>query len=218
MLGRTFLILLLITFAIAGDRIALAQESSPEEEDIQIVDFKWGFDGYSRYKTFVPLRIVIKNRSPIEKSLHMQLSRDDSIHADGEVLEQDIVLSPETTRVLQMTPFVSDPGETWTLRWGKSEEESLSVKGQTADDGIVFITSATDLIHRSGSLPVMKDDEFPTSVTALDALRVVLLDQEPRWSGARRKAFQEWLLKGGKVVVLDQPDGTRPSSPTGSSS
>jgi len=61
----------------------------------------------------------------------------------------------------------------------------------------------------------MKDDEFPTSITALDALRVVFLDQEPRWTGARRKAFQEWLLKGGKVVVLAQPDGTAPKFANG---
>jgi len=215
MLGRTFLLLILMGIAVTGERIAQAQGRSPAGADIQVLDAKWGFDGYARYKTFVPLRIVMKNLSPTERQLHLRLTRADSLNEQGEVLEQEIVLSGKTTRVVQMTPFVSDPGETWTLRWGESEEESLPIKSQTADDGIVFITSTTDLIHRSGSLPVMNEDEFPTSVTALDALRVVFLDQEPRWTGARRKAFQEWLLKGGKVVVLDLPDGATPKFANG---
>ncbi len=209
------LLTVLLLFAVTGARTTSAQETSPAEADIQVLDAKWGFDGFSRYKSFVPLRIVMKNRSPQLQTLKLQLTRADALHDQGEVLEQEITLSADTTRVIVMNPFVSDPGETWTLRWGQSEAESLPVKGQSADDGIVFITSTADLIHRSGSLPVMNEDEFPTSVTALDALRVVFLDQEPRWPGARRKAFQEWLLKGGKVVVLNLPDGSTPKFANG---
>ena len=211
MLGRLFLIHL---FVLAGAGKLLAQETASEPADIQVLDAKWGFDGFSRYKTFVPLRIVMKNRGP-QKTLRVQLTRADALNDQGEVLEQEVTLSPDTTRVIVLSPFVSDPGETWTLRWGQGEEDSLPIKGQSADDGIVYIASTTDLIHRTGSLPVMQEDEFPTSVTALDALRVVFLDQEPRWPGARRKAFQEWLLKGGKVVVLNLPDGSTPKFANG---
>ncbi len=213
MSGRLCLILLL--FAFASDSITWAQETAPDKADIQVLDAKWGFDGFSRYKTFVPLRIVMKNRSPEHKTFNLQLTRADALSDQGEVLEQEITLSADTTRVIVMSPFVSDPGETWTLRWGHGEDESLPIKAQSADDGMVFMTSAADLIHRSGSLPVMNEDEFPTSVTALDALRVVFLDQEPRWPGARRKAFQEWLLKGGRVVVLNLPDGSTPKFANG---
>ncbi len=212
MLRRLFLILLL--FASVGVRSTSAMEPAPAEAGIQVLDAKWGFDGFSRYKTFVPLRIVMKNSGPA-KTLRIQLTRADALNDQGEVLEQEVTISEETTRVIVLSPFVSDPGETWTLRWGPSEEESLPIKGQSADDGIVFISTKSDLIHRSGSLPVIDEDEFPTSVTALDALRVVFLDQEPRWPGARRKAFQEWLLKGGKVVVLNLPDGTTPKFANG---
>lgn len=195
--------------------LARSQETSPEASDIQIVEAKWGFDGFSRYKTFVPLRIVIKNRSATQKTLQLRLSREDSIQSIGESLEQEVIISAETTRVAQMTPFVSDPGDTWTLRWGDSEAESLPIKSDSADDGVVFIASTSDLFHRTGSLHVMRDDEFPTSITQLDALRVVFLDQEPRWTGARRKSFQEWLLKGGLVVVLNNTDGTTPTFANG---
>ena len=205
----------LLLFALAGASTTSAQETAPEEADIQILDAKWGFDGFSRYKTFVPLRIVMKNRSSELKTIKLQLTRADALNDQGEVLEQEVTINTDTTRVVVMSPFVSDPGEMWTLHWGEGEDESLPIKAQSADDGIVFITSTADLIHRSGSLPIMNEDEFPTSVTALDALRVVFLDQEPRWPGARRKAFQEWLLKGGQVVVLDLPDGSTPKFANG---
>lgn len=194
---------------------AWTQDPPPEALDIQIVEAKWGFDGFSRYKTFVPLRIVIRNRGATQKTLQLQLSREDSVRSIGESLEQEVVISAETTRVAEMTPFVSDPGDTWTLRWGDTEAESLPIKSDSADDGVVFIASTSDLVHRTGSLPVMRDDEFPTSVTKLDALRVVFLDNEPRWTGARRKSFQEWLLKGGQVVVLNNTDGTTPKFSNG---
>ena len=194
---------------------AWTQDTPPEALDIQIVEAKWGFDGFSRYKTFVPLRIVIRNRGATQKTLQLRLSREDSVRSIGESLEQEVVISAETTRVAEMTPFVSDPGDTWTLRWGDTEAESLPIKSDSADDGVVFIASTSDLVHRTGSLPVMRDDEFPTSVTKLDALRVVVLDNEPRWTGARRKSFQEWLLKGGQVVVLNNTDGTMPKFSNG---
>ncbi|MFO1006765.1 MAG: hypothetical protein U0929_12465 [Planctomycetaceae bacterium] len=205
---RRLLILILcclIPFAVASVR---AQDASLEPLDIQIVEAKWGFDGFSRYKTFVPLRIVIRNRSATQRTLQLRLSREDSIQSVGESLEKEVSLSAETTRVVQMTPFVSDPGDTWTLRWGPTEAESLSIKSDSADDGVVFIVSSSTSSFRTGSLPIMRDDEFPTSITQLDALRVVLLDSEPRWTGGRKKSFQEWLLKGGKVVVLDNINGT----------
>ncbi len=208
-------VLLLLMFVGSAGQTAAAQELASEEDDLQVLDAKWGFDGFSRYKTFVPLRVVMKNRSQEQKTLKIQLTRADSISELGEVLEQEVTISGETTRVILLSPFVSDPGEEWTLRWGEGEAESQVIKGQSADDGIVFITSKTDLIHRSGSLPVMDEGEFPTSITSLDALRVVFIDQEPRWPGARRKAFQEWVLKGGKVVVLDLPDGSVPKFANG---
>ena len=208
MWNRSLLILILwclIPFTVAAVR---AQDASPETLDIQIVEAKWGFDGFSRYKTFVPLRIVVRNRGATQKTLQLRLSREDSIEALGETLEKELIISAETTRVVQMTPFVSDPGDTWTLRWGPTEAESQSIKSDSADDGVVFIVSSSEPSHRTGTLPIMRDDEFPTSITQLDALRVVLLDSEPRWTGARKKTFQEWLLKGGKVVVLDNINGT----------
>lgn len=208
------LLLIFMLFASAGAGSTSAMEPAPDQAGIQVLDAKWGFDGFSRYKTFVPLRVVMKNPGPA-KTLRIQLTRADALNDQGEVLEQEVTISAETTRVIVLSPFVSDPGETWTLRWGLTEEESLPIKGQSADDGIVFISTKADLIHRSGSLPVIDEDQFPTSVTALDALRVVFLDQEPRWTGARRKAFQEWLLKGGKVVVLNLPDGSTPKFANG---
>ena len=186
-----------------------AQDQDPEA-DIQIVDAKWGFDGHVRHKTFVPLRIVIKNRGMQQKNLLLRLTRADAFNAIGEALEQEISLSPETTRVVQMTPFVSDPGETWTLRWGPLDLESHSIKGIAADDGIALITSSSELSQRTGFLSAMDEDEFPTSVTGLDALRYLFLDHEPRWPPARRKAFEEWLLKGGVVIILNRVDGKLP--------
>ncbi len=192
-----------------------AEDASPHSSDIRIAEAKWGVDGFSRHRTFVPLRIVIKNRGSLQKTLLLRLSREDAISAQGEMLEQEVIVSPDTTRIVQMTPFVADPGDTWTLRWGDAEDESLPIRSNSAEDGIVLITPASELFSQTGSLPFMNDDEFPTSVTALDTLRVVFLYQEPPWTGARRKAFQEWLLKGGTVVVLNQPDETAPKFANG---
>ena len=86
---------------------AWTQDTPPEALDIQIVEAKWGFDGFSRYKTFVPLRIVIRNRGATQKTLQLRLSREDSVRSIGESLEQEVVISAETTRVAEMTPFVS---------------------------------------------------------------------------------------------------------------
>lgn len=185
-------------------------QSADSEGDIQIVDAKWGFDGHVRHKTFVPLRITIKNHGVQPRTLLLRLTRADAFNAIGESLEQEITISADTTRLVQMTPFVSDPGESWTLRWGDSDLESHTIKGISADDGICLITSSQELSQRTGFLSTMNEDEFPTSVTGLDALRFLFLDHEPRWPPPRRKALEEWLLKGGTVVILNRADGKAP--------
>lgn len=186
-----------------------AQISDPAA-DIQIVDAKWGFDGHVRPKTFVPLRIVIKNQGPQSRTLQLRLTRADAFNAIGEALEQEVTISQETTRVVQMTPFISDPGESWTLRWGESDSECHTIKGTSADDGIVLLTSPAELSQRTGFLSAMDENEFPTSVTGLDALRYLFLDHEPKWPAPRRKALEEWLLKGGVVLILNRADGKVP--------
>lgn len=191
----------------------LSAQTSDTANEIQIVEAKWGFDGHVRHKTFVPLRIVIRNKGVQQKTLLLKLSRADALNEVGESLEQELILSGETTRVVQMTPYISDPGETWSLRWGPADDELYSIKGVGADDGIAIITRRSELTQRTGFLSGMDEDEFPSSITGLDALRYLFLDREPRWPPARRKAFEEWLLKGGVVVLLNQVDGTTPEFP-----
>lgn len=193
-----------------GWAVCVEAQGADAEADIQVVDAKWGFDGHVRHKTFVPLRILIKNHEVQPRTLLLRLTRADAFNAIGESIEQEITISADTTRLVQMTPFVSDPGESWTLRWGESDLESHTIKGISADDGICLITSSQELSQRTGFLSAMDEDEFPTSVTALDALRFLFLDHEPRWPPPRRKALEEWLLKGGTVVVLNRADGKAP--------
>lgn len=181
-----------------------------DDMDIQIANAKWGVDGYSRYKTFVPLRVTIRNKSKSNRTLLLRLSRDQVLMEEADVLEQEVLLAAETTKVVHFVPFISDPGQVWMLRWGTTESESHVVQNQSADDGVVLIIPSESLNPRTGMIPTMKEDEFPTSITALDTLRILVLDQEPRWTGARRKSFEEWLIRGGKVVILNTPLGVPP--------
>jgi hypothetical protein len=66
------------------------------------------------------------------------------------------------------------------------------------------LQTAGGVLHR------FPTDLFPTSVTALDGLRGVVMDRPPRWQGARRQAFLDWLLLGGRVYLLQDEQGQYP--------
>ena len=104
---------------------------------------------------------------------------------------------------MQFHPYVQPMTYEWELVWGRSPREMLRLpEPRTGRPAFVFLESE-DAAARLGSDPrSFPAARFPATVTATDALKGVFLDREPEWDGARRRAFLDWLRRGGRLHLL----------------
>jgi hypothetical protein len=84
---------------------------------------------------------------------------------------------------------------------------------QIGEPATVLLYDPEDLQFAGGVLRRFEVNLFPASVTGTDALRGVVMDRPPRWQGARRQAFLDWLGRGGKVFLLQDEQGRFPTFP-----
>lgn len=208
---RSRLTLLLLTLAVAP--VASVVRAAEPRAEVAIERVQWGFDGKAPARTFVPLSVLVQNHSPgeFEGTLRLTKSLQLSEQIDA-VLERDVYLGPLSSRWVQLVPYVFDEWEQWQLTWVDLEAEPFKLPTPNAGDlATVLVYDPDELQTAGGVLHRFPTDLFPTSVTALDGLRGVVLDRPPRWQGARRQAFLDWLQLGGRVYLLQDDQGQYPN-------
>lgn len=189
--------------------------AAADADTVLVQQTYWGFDGTVVPRTFLPVSFLVQNVSPATVTVRLQLDRlvgfDKPI---GTVLEQEITLSGESARWVQFVPFIVDANESWTLSWGPGKKQRMELpQANLGRRATVLVFSRDDVTPPGGVLRRMPEELFPTSVTAMDGLRGVILNKPPYWQGGRARAFLEWLGSGGRVYVLYGPDGKFPEFP-----
>lgn len=187
--------------------VATAQNIEDSPSAIQVSDVEWGFDGTVRGKTFIPLRLNIKNPGDQGRDLTLRLLRSDGLSDVSEEYRQQIHVSAGISRRVQFLPFINDASDPWILRWGDGDDEMLELRTNGADDGVACLVSSNDPTATTGALPRWDEETFPSSVQALDGLRVLVLDHEPVWTRAQKKACEDWVRLGGRIVLLKPTGG-----------
>lgn len=183
---------------------------------IEIEYADWGFDGRAVPRTFNLLTLGIQNLvgDPFEGTLRCRRVLSAAGGWSGAEILQDVYIGPNSTREVQIYPYMLDEGEVWEIRWGDGLEDAfLTERPQlTSGSRVIF----NDPIANSGIQQGLKgfpEDWFPVSVVATDALRLVVMDHAPRWEATRRDVFRNWLFRGGILHVLKEATGKYPVVP-----
>lgn len=209
-----------VTLPLCLTLLLFARARAQDEELVLTADgavvikqIEWGFDGKATQHTFTPLSVLVQNNSaaPVSGTLrltkHIQLNQ----RIDAEYV-QTYFVSGFSSRWVQLTPLVMEDYETWTLVWGEGRNERAEIPTpRTGDRATVLMHDPSDLQSAGGVLRRCDQALFPVSVTATDGLRGVVFDRAPDWQGAREQAFLEWLQLGGRVYLLNGPDGSAPN-------
>lgn len=197
---------------------ALATTAWAEQGDpdlIVVSESLWGFDTTVQPKTFLPFSFQVTNVSDNPWTGTFRLERAaGSRERIGLPIETEVSLQPNETRWVQVVPFFMDDFESWRLTWGPKDNHKNEYSNfKTGPRPTVLMIDQEQVVASGGVLRRMPEELFPTSITATDALRGVVLNRVPFWQGARLRAFQEWLQQGGRVYLLHDDNGKFPTFP-----
>ena len=198
-------------------------------EAIEIVDLKWGFDGTARSETFVPLHVLVQNNASDSFVGQFVLHKHDALgNRIGAPLVVATALAPAQQNWIRFHVYlengdvVDGSGQSiwnWRLRWSGTQRGGYQINPETAPRRgpparVMLLPRGDVAAGGSLSLPVLTDELFPASVTSTDALGTVFLDHVPRWQDAQRRAFTDWLRRGGHVHILYDSTGRHPRFPS----
>jgi hypothetical protein len=196
-------------------------------EAIEIVDLKWGFDGTARSETFVPLHVLVRNEASEGFVGQFVLNKRDALgNRIGAPLIVATALAPSQQNWIRFHVYLENQdvvvgsGQSswnWRLRWNGSQRgdhriETAPRRGSPAR--VMLLPRGDVAAGGSWGLPILTDELFPATVTSTDALGSVFLDHVPRWQDAQRRAFTDWLRRGGHVHILHDSTGNHPRFPS----
>jgi hypothetical protein len=179
---------------------------------IDIGEIRWGFDGRATPQCFNPLSVLVINPGsrPFEGTLELR----DSIGTGGRVgaaLIEELYVAPNSSRWVQFYPYVKERFEEWSLHWGRGAGETAKVPQPVlAVQGPVLLVDPDEPTNKRTGLRRFPENLFPPLVTATDGLKTLALDHVPRWEEARRRAFYDWIYRGGRVHLFKGDGGGYP--------
>jgi len=181
--------------------------------DPEIEFFHWGYDGKAVAPAFNPLTVVIHNPGESDLSGELELRRLRSGYWPvGLPIRLPVFVSPAARRPVRFYPYVLGDYDKWRLVWidldgTRRELNTSSWALRLGQPATVLLEEPDRLSGRGGRLRSLDESWFPAVSTATDGLAGVALDHVPRWEAVRRRAFLEWLARGGTLHLLETPDG-----------
>jgi len=173
----------------------------------------WGFDNKVVPGCVNPLSVRVFNETPRPFNGKLELRR----HWGGQgqaVLVEDCYVSPYTERWVQFYVYVASARGGYSLRWGRGPDEQLNLDcPRMAPPACVLLADGP--VHGGGQarLPQFPAGLFPPSIAATRGLHSAVMDRAPAWELPRRKAFLDWLKRGGTLHLIRGADGRFPRFP-----
>lgn len=169
----------------------------------EIVAARWGFDGRVRTATYNLLTVEVRNPTSDPWEDALVLSRSSGVARIGLEHAVPVFLAPGQTRRVQFAAYVANETDGWSLRWQAGQLQGFDVPPAREGQSAFVLLDADDGLQRPiKNLRSFPAGAFPTTVAVTDLLDDVVLDHVPDFDGPRRRAFLDWLRKGGRLHVL----------------
>ncbi len=207
------IVLLLIAFTIT---VPTAQAQSPDGVEL---DIRIGFDSFVQTNTWVPITVIASNdgNEDIEGELRVVVSNQ---FATGQTIFTRPITLPQNSRrtvsmyVTNVASFGGAPLKVELVRRGRTilSEEPL-VQYMSAQTLLIGVWSDTpqsvaaigDVKPPSElNIALLDDRDLPTEAKGWSALDIlVIVDTDTgQLSSAQQEALQQWVISGGRVVVV----------------
>lgn len=213
--------LLAIALTLLPAPACRAQTVAEEDElasykPVDVTYAEFGFDERAVPGTFNLLSVQIRNNStePFEGTLRLRrLLSATGAWTDVEQ-RQRLYLSPSSIKLVQFFPFVLDSSEEWEIRWGDTLDETYIVEQAALTSGArVLFNDPHRVSGVTLGLKGFREDHFPSTATGTEGLALAVMDHMPTWEEPTRRAFGDWLYRGGVLHVLHDSDGDFPTLP-----
>lgn len=202
--SRILLIVRCLTLYASIPSVALA---------VDIEETIWGFDGRVVPYRFNPVSLLVSNTTEDPVNVRLQLKRSQRPGGDriGARVEEDVFLSPFSSRWVQFYPYIASENDAWAATWGflpsqRKELQSPKIGGPAR----VALVNSDQLTRRQEKAKSFPEELFPPFVSATDTLQAVILDHVPRWQEPRRETLLAWVQRGGTLVVTPSASGEYP--------
>lgn len=170
----------------------------------------WGFDNKVVPGCVNPLSVRVFNDTPRPFDGKLELER----HWGGDrqtVVVEDCYVSPYTERWVQFYVYVAGGRGGWSLTWGRRADDRMDLEGpKMAAPACVLLADSAATGAGQAQLPLFPADLFPSSVAATKGLHGIVMDAAPAWELPRRRAFLDWLKRGGTLHLIHGTDGRFP--------
>jgi len=177
---------------------------------LEMVDARWGFAGEAVPEHFALLSLLLQNDDDALFEGELRLQRGSGAGRRGVPWRRSCVLAPGQQRWVQFLVWAGQHEE-FSLSWREGEQRRrASIHAPRRLPPQAVYLAGASAIGRSSALPHFPEELFPTSVAACDGLDMVLLDHLPNWREPRRRAFCDWLRRGGCLVLARGADGRLP--------
>jgi hypothetical protein len=172
---------------------------------LEVVETRWGFDGTVVPGHVNPLSLLVRNETgaPIDGTLTLRRGR---LGDEGAPWLASLYLAPGTARWVQLYPLIEDDLE-FNLLWSGTSQSFTLPEPRRGAPATVLLTPSATAASAVGGFRQFPDELFPTTVSATDGLDAIALDHAPRWQPAQRRAFRDWLARGGTLHLLLGPVG-----------
>ena len=170
----------------------------------------WGFDGQVVPDRINILSVLVANDTGLPFNRTLQLYKRSPIQRLGATHLKDCFIAPFGQRWVQFHTHNSESNEEWVLSWGRGLTESTTLNSpRLGPPARVLLTDRSDPFARRISLKGFPEEIFPVTAAATDGLHSLVIDHVPQWEPVRRRAFLDWLHRGGTVHLLADPKGQR---------
>lgn len=199
-------LIVLVVLMAAGTRSAFA---------LDVTEVEWGFDGKLVPMTFNPITVNVINdgRETFEGSVVLRMG-DVSLGGELPIVESGLYLTPGEDRRVRFYPFISELPSSASLEWGQGQRVSIMNDMQAVRYGrpaVVQIINSSFSRVVQAKIPTFDEEIFPSSVTGLGGLKVVVLDHVPRWDAPRFQALRDWVEAGGTLHLFQGDTGEFPT-------
>ena len=181
---------------------------------LEFREARWGFNGTVKRNTFNLCSIDLFNPSPDPYQGTVQLKPTGGIGRGDETpwMDHGVYIGAGETRTIQFMPYITSQMLDWEVSWGPGGAERFEFPHSSREVAVpvaVQFYAAQSASKPLTGIEAFPESDFPIGAAGTEVLGSVVLDHVPRWDEVRRRAFRDWLGRGGHLYLINDRDGKR---------